>query len=108
LPEDNLVVQWTVAAGFDPLNNPGLIKKLEHLCGSRHPAPKPMVPKILALLKCCHASKQKLCNWYFDLQDTLQNHYTTEGNCIFFGDAKEILSGELEEIMNVEGWCNLQ
>jgi hypothetical protein len=109
MPEDNLVLQWTLAAGFDPLNIRE-IKRVEHLCGSRHPAPKRMLPNLLALLQCCHASKQKLCNWYFDLQDTIQNHYSTEGNCIFFGDAQEILSGEVdllkEGMMNIEG-CNL-
>jgi hypothetical protein len=95
--------QWLVAAGIAPAT-PGTITKLMHYCFSKHPAPKQMLPKLLALLKCCHASKQKLSTWYFDLQESIQNHYCTEGNCIFFGDAKEILSGEVV-ILKLRGLC---
>jgi len=76
---------------------------LMHFCNSQLPVPKPLLPKLLTLLKCCHESGQKLSNWYFALQETIQNHYRSEGNCFFFGDAKQILSGEMDYSMEEMG-----
>jgi hypothetical protein len=70
-------------------------------CISFHlPVPKQLLPKMLALLEYCHASDQKSTQWYFKLQDSIRNHYKTEGNCLFFGEAKKILSGEVD--LNIE------
>jgi hypothetical protein len=66
------------------------------LCFTKHPASKQMLPILVALLKLCHASDQKMCNWYFHVQETIQNHYWTEGNSFFFGGAEKILSGEMD------------
>jgi len=67
---------------------------LMHFCTSNFAATLQMLPKMLFLLQRCHAADQKLNKWYFHLQKSIQNHYRTEGNCLFFGDAKDILSGE--------------
>jgi hypothetical protein len=69
--------------------------KQTKFCNAELPVTKQMLPKLLVLLQHCHASGQKSNQLYFNLQKTIQNHYMTEGNCFFFGDSKEILSGEL-------------
>jgi hypothetical protein len=106
-PHQSRLQKWLAqAVGIKP--NPAsadTIRQLMYFCSSRHPAPKQLLPKLVSLLKLCHASDQKMTNWYFDLQETILNHYLTEGNCFFFGGAKEILSGEqdfgMEKIMKL-------
>jgi hypothetical protein len=78
-----------------------------YFCSTELPATKQMLPKLVAVLKSCLASDQSSNQWYIILQQNIENHYLTEGNCFFFGDAKEILSGEmeydLEEIKKLRG-----
>jgi len=98
--------QWLAAAGID-VTTPWALATLMHFCYFNLPATKQMLPKLLALLNCCHTSGQRLSQWHFNLQQTILNNYRAEGNCLFFGDAKEILCGELnygmeETDMNVE------
>jgi hypothetical protein len=95
-------------AGIEQMSSPwetSMASMLMHFCSSKFPATKQMLPKLLALLQRCHASDQKANRWYFNLQETIQNHFTAEGNCFFFGDAKEILSGRLDYCME-EINCN--
>jgi hypothetical protein len=63
-----------------------------HLCFGNLPATKPMLPKLMALLKWCQKSNQM----YFRVQQSIEYYYYTESNCLFFGDAKKILSGKLD------------
>jgi hypothetical protein len=84
---------WHTAADIDLATS--TLTLLMYFCSSKHPAPKQLLPKLVALLQCCYVSGEKLNRWYFDLQEAIQNYYSTEGNCLFFGDAKEILSGEV-------------
>jgi hypothetical protein len=72
---------------------------LMHFCSCKFPATKQMLPKLLALLQRCHASGEMSNQWYFNLRKVIQNHYKTQGNCLFYGDAEEILRGELEYSM---------
>jgi hypothetical protein len=92
--------QWLKDAGFEMLTSQGdksaMLIKLMHCCCARFPATKPMLPKMLALLQLCKAPGLKSSKLYFYLQKSIENHYRTEGNCFLFGDAKEILSGELD------------
>jgi hypothetical protein len=77
-----------------------------HFCFGNLPATKPMLPKLMALLKWCQKTGQKSNQMYFRVQQSIEYYYYTESNCLFFGDAKEILSGELdydtEENDNIE------
>jgi hypothetical protein len=87
------VCQWFRDAGrFDVK----VLLKLRHFCDSNLPATKQMIPLLLALLHSYHTSDEKLTQWYYTLQICIQNYFKTEGSCLFLGDAKEILSGELQ------------
>jgi hypothetical protein len=88
-PERRKLRQWLIDAGFDKTSSSTLMS----LCHCKHPATKQMLPKLLSILKLCHGSDQKATQLYFNLQKSIQNHYRTEGNCLFLGAAKEILSG---------------
>jgi hypothetical protein len=92
----NQLQQMIVAAGIDQTTSPWEISMLMHFCYNMLPATKPMLPKLLALLQCCFESGQKSKLWYILVQENIQNHYRTEGTCLFYGDAKKILSGELD------------
>jgi hypothetical protein len=63
-------------------------------CFKHLPAPKQILPKMIALLQLFHESGQNSSGFYFGLQKSIQNHYRTEGNCLFFEDAKEIHDGD--------------
>lgn len=65
-------------------------------------ATKSMLPKLLALLELCQRSKQKSTQWYYNLQETIQNHYRTEGSCLFYDDCKELMDGEKQFKDNYE------
>jgi hypothetical protein len=95
-PADLQMMEWFSAAGLaDPLE----AAMLRHFCYSKLPATKKMLPKMLNLLFCCHSPDQKKltqCQLYYNLQQSVMNHFKAEGSCLFFGDAKEILSGETE------------
>jgi len=98
-PASNQMRQWFTEAGMDQMNAPwerSVASMVMHFCSSKLPATKQMLPKMLTLLQQCHASDQKSNRWYFNLQESIQNHFTAEGSCFFFGNAKEILSGQLD------------
>jgi hypothetical protein len=87
------MAQWLKKAGFKKGSNKE-IAKLTYFCSFNAPVTKPMLPKLLSLLSSFHNSNQKLSTWYFQLQETIKNHYRTKGSCLFFEDSVEILSGE--------------
>lgn len=93
-PELNQMRLWIEDAGIDL--NSGACEMLMHFSNSMFPATKQMLPTLVAVLQSCHASGHKSNHWYFMLQETIQNHFMAKGNCFFFGDAKEILSGEVD------------
>jgi hypothetical protein len=61
---------------------------------SNLPVTKEMLPKLIGLVKSCHASGNMANRWCLLLQQAIENHYMTEGNCLFFDDAEVLLSGE--------------
>lgn len=89
------MMHWLVKAGIKPTNKKE-ISKLTYFCNFNAPVTKQMLPKLLALLRSFHKSDQKVSTWYFQLQETIKNHYRTKGSCLFFEDSIEILSGEKE------------
>jgi hypothetical protein len=89
--------QWFKAAG---VTDPQFKTKVMHFCCSRFPATKEMLPKLLTLLQSCHESDHKSTQWYHFLQMSIQDHFRTKGCCMFFGDAKQILSGEMQYDMS--------
>lgn len=92
-PEKYQMHQMLVAAGAaDPQTG----KMLMHCCSSDFPPTKQMMPKLIALLEFYKASGQKLTQLYYKLQICVKYYYQTEGNCLFYGDAKEIVRGEMD------------
>jgi hypothetical protein len=87
------MVQWLVKAGFKTRSEKEM-SKLFYFCSCNAPVTKPMLPKLLSLLHSFHHSDQKVSTWYFQLQETIKNHYRTKGSCLFFEDSVKILSGE--------------
>jgi hypothetical protein len=79
---------------------PALAAQLMLFHSSELPVTKQMLPKLIALLQYCHDSDKKANTWFCLLQQAIENHYRTEGNCLLFGDAKEILSGEMDYDMS--------
>jgi hypothetical protein len=67
---------------------------LEDFCFTNMPVTKKMLPNLVALLKFCHESGQKSHQLYFLMQQSIEYYYYTEGNCLFFDDTKDVLSGE--------------
>jgi hypothetical protein len=103
-PADEKMMQWFLDAG---LSDPHEAAMLRHFCYSKLPATNQMLPKMISLLQCCHAPDQnqkKLtqCQLYYYLQESVMNHFKTEGSCLFIDDAKEILSGQ-KEYMDMSG-----
>jgi hypothetical protein len=93
--------QWLLDECSD-LTSPALTQ-LMLFCSCSLLVTKQMLPKLVALLKRCHVFGQESNRWYIILQHSIRDHYMTEGSCLFFGDAKEILSGELDlDMDNVE------
>jgi hypothetical protein len=96
--------QWFTAASID-MSAPKL-SLMMLFCTSNLPVTKQILPNLVALLKCCKKTVQASNQLYFLVQQAIEYYYYTEGNCLFFGDAKEILSGEkdydMEENDNVE------
>lgn len=70
-----------------------LLSSFVYFCMHGIPADKKLLPKMVALLKALHSSEMRLCQWYFQLQECIKNHYRTQGNNFFFNDSKEILKG---------------
>jgi hypothetical protein len=85
--------EWYNCLDID-LTNPRAVAQLNHFCHFKLPATKQLLPHLLDLVKLYHTCDDKLSVWYYGLLRTIQSHFMTEGNCLFFGDAKEILSGE--------------
>lgn len=80
------------AAKFD-IEDVDMINKFIYYCDYVVPVDKEMLPKMLALLWELNKSGAKMNQWYFKMQECIKNHYRTKGNCYFFKDAKDILSG---------------
>lgn len=95
--ENKQMMEWVVKAGFsfDPDNDE--IFQLDHFCKRASPVTKPMLPKLLTLLRCFHESDYKMNRWYFMLQETIRHHFKTEGTSMFLGQAKQIMSGEKKD-----------
>jgi hypothetical protein len=87
------MMQWFENADYVA---PRVTSMLMNFYVSNLPATKPMLPKLLTLLQHCHDFSQTSNGWYIYLQEIIQNHYKTEGNCLFYDDSKEILSGEVD------------
>lgn len=87
---------WLAEAGVDPTYSPLEAMKVMHLCLTGMPAPKPMMPMLLKVLKICHDAQPQANKWYYNLNTIIQNHFRTQGNCFFFGDAEKILNGEMD------------
>jgi hypothetical protein len=100
-PQD--IMQWyNFLDTTTPKPTPRAVAQLTHFCYSNLPATKQLLPNLITLVKdyCHKVDQNKLSMWHFGLLQTIQNHYMTEGNCLFFGDAKEILNGEVEYEMD--------
>jgi hypothetical protein len=98
-PRKNQMAQWLVKAGVDS-TTPRESNLLKHFCFTKLLVTKPMLPKLLDLLQFCHSTDHMSNQWYYKLQKTIQNHFRTEGSCLFYNDSKEILSGEMEFEIN--------
>jgi hypothetical protein len=83
------------AAKFLPASKES-IAKLMYFCSYNVPADKEMLSKMVALLREFHKAGSTMHQWYFQMQESVKNHYRTQGSCFFFKDAKEILKGTKE------------
>jgi hypothetical protein len=95
-PPLKLKLKWFRAAGC--AYHPRFGSSLIPFCSSGMPATKEILPKLLLLMQCYHESKQKFTRWYYILQTSIVCSYKTEGTCVFYDDAKEILNGEKDFI----------
>lgn len=94
LPETPAIEQmrlWFEKACCIP---PSVTSMLTNSVAFHFPATKPVLPKLLTLLKYCHESGETSNKWYYCLQEIIQNHYKAQGTCFFFDGSKEILYGE--------------
>ena len=98
-PPFDVMLQWYRLLDID-LTTMKAVEKLNLFCFSNLRATKLLLPKLIALARHCHSYDQKLSMWYYGLLKTIMGHYYTEGNCLFFGDAEEILSGEKDYDMD--------
>jgi hypothetical protein len=92
------LVEWDYCLETFYSATPSEVKQLHHFCYSQSdlPATKLMLPKLIALAKYCHDCDKKMSQWYCGLLNTIKSHFMTEGSCLFFGDAKKILNGEID------------
>jgi hypothetical protein len=86
------MIRW-LSNACSGLTNPKQ-NMLMQFCSTNLPVTKEMLPKLMGLLESCHASGNTANRWYFILMQAINNHYKTEGNCLFFDDAEELLGGE--------------
>jgi hypothetical protein len=77
------------AAGFPEENLES--KELTLIIDTRAPAPKELLPKIIALLDLMHKKGKRLNQTYFMLQESIKNHYRAHGLCLLYGDAEDII-----------------
>jgi hypothetical protein len=80
------------AANFVPKSGE-MLPTFEYFCNYGIPPDKEMLPKMVALLEEFHNTGTRMNQWYFLMQESIKNHYRTQGNGFFFGDSEEILLG---------------
>jgi hypothetical protein len=90
--KDPQMIRWLKKAGFN-LESDEVVQFL-HFCTRGAPVTKPMLPKLLALLRIFHESNRKVNMWYFAIQDSIKLHFRTQGNCLFFNGFQQIMNGE--------------
>jgi len=96
---DDVLCQLMVDAGIE-LANVVELKKFSIF------SDKEMLPKMVHVLKGLHKKNKKLNQWYFQIQESIKNHYRTQGNCFFFNDAKDILTG-VKQFDSTKSWDSM-
>jgi hypothetical protein len=88
------MVKLMKAANLFGPKNGEMLRKFEYFCNFAIPADKKMLPKMVALLGEFYKSGTKMPNqWFYMMQESIKNHYRTQGSGFFFGDSEEILMG---------------
>jgi hypothetical protein len=88
------MVKLMKAANLFGPKNGEMLQKFEYFCNFAIPADKKMLPKMVALLGEFYKSGTKMPNqWFYMMQESIKNHYRTQGSGFFFGDSEEILMG---------------
>ena len=81
------------AANFIPKTGE-ILSTFEYFCNYSIPADNEMVPRMVALLGEFHKTGTRMNQWYFMMQESIKNHYRTQGSGFFIGDSEEILLGK--------------
>jgi len=75
------------------MKNPKIYGKFKHFLAYNSPTDLELLPKMKNLLEQMHKKGERMNQLYFGLQECIKNYYRTQGNCLFFNDAKDILRG---------------
>lgn len=96
LPQTTMLKEETARIMTDAQFLPASSKdvaKFVYYCSYSVPADNEMLPKMVALLREFHKTGSTVHQWYFQMQESIKNHYRTQGSCFFFKDAREIIKG---------------
>ena len=104
--QDGQMIRWLRKAGFNLENDE--IVQLHHCCKRATPPTKPMLPKLLALLRIFHEADLKVEKWYHLLQEAIKHHFRTQGNCMFTEGSVRIMSGEEQDFDWMDAFKNLK
>ena len=87
------MVKLMKAANLFGPKNGEMLRKFEHFCNFAIPADNEMLPRMVALLGEFHKTGTRMNHWFYMMQESIKNHYRTQGSGFFFGDSEEILLG---------------